>query len=112
MTELPAQARKPFLIMTWKSIFLAVTGCALAGMVMGGSFGLAAGKITPDFFGHLIPWRDVEPVGFATFLGATVGVVLGGGLGCFGILIQGLLQWRKQASRPDALTPQVNVARE
>lgn len=82
--------------MNWKHTFLAVTVCALAGMLMGGLFGLAAGSITPDFFGHLIPWQDVEPKGFATFLGATVGVVLGGGLGCFGILIQFVLQWRKK----------------
>lgn len=79
---------------------------------MGGAFGWAAGKITPDFFGHLIPWRDVEPVGFAMFLGATVGVVLGGGLGCFGIVVQGLLQWRKQQALPEAPTLHRSVARE
>ncbi|MEI7730697.1 MAG: hypothetical protein WCO56_14080 [Verrucomicrobiota bacterium] len=37
-----------------------------------------------------------QPVGVATFLGATVGVLLGGGLGCFGILIQFALQWRRR----------------
>lgn len=82
--------------MTWKYIFLVVTGCALAGMIMGGLFGLIAGKLTPDFFRHIIPWQDVEPVGIATFIGATVGVMLGGGLGCFGVVIQGLFQWRKR----------------
>ena len=73
-----------------------VTCCALAGMALGGLFGFAAGKITPDFFRHIIPWQDVEPVGMATFFGATAGVLLGGGLGCFGILIQFILQWRKR----------------
>lgn len=68
---------------------------ALAGMVMGGLFGLASGSMTPDFFGHLIPWQDVKPIGFATFLGATVGVVLGGGMGCFAILVNLAMHWRK-----------------
>jgi hypothetical protein len=82
--------------MTWKQIFLIVTGCALAGMVMGGLFGLGAGKLTPDFFRQVIIWQDVEPVGFATFCGATVGVLLGGGLGIFGIIVQVGLQLRKR----------------
>ena len=82
--------------MTWKHTFLIVTGCALAGMVLGGLFGFAAGKITPEFVRHIIPWQDVEPVGVATFFGATAGILLGGGLGCFGILIQLVLQSRKR----------------
>lgn len=82
--------------MTWKQVFLIVTGCALAGMVLGGLFGFAAGEITPDFFRHIIPWQDVEPLGVATFFGAMIGVLLGGGLGCFGVLIQFILQLRKK----------------
>ncbi|HXF11234.1 MAG TPA: hypothetical protein VN625_10655 [Desulfuromonadaceae bacterium] len=82
--------------MTWKHTFLIVTGCALAGMVLGGLFGFAAGKMTPDFFQHAIPWQDVEPVGVATFFGATAGVILGGSLGCFSVLIQFILQWKKK----------------
>jgi hypothetical protein len=82
--------------MTWKQIFLVVSGCALAGMVMGGLFGLAAGKMAPDFFRHVIPWQDVEPVGFATFCGGTIGVLLGGGLGIFGVIVQIILQWKKR----------------
>lgn len=74
---------------------IVVTGSALAGMVMGGLFGLASGNLAPEFFRHLIPWQDVQPVGFATFLGATVGVVLGGGMGCFAIIVQALMAWRK-----------------
>src|ERR1041385_1512096 len=69
--------------MTIKKTFITVTVAALAGLAMGGLFGFGAGKITPDFFRHIIPWQDVEPVGFATFSGATAGVLLGGGLGCF-----------------------------
>jgi len=78
------------------NILVAITGSALAGMLMGGLFGFASGSITPDFFGHLIPWQDVRPAGFATFLGATVGVVLGGGMGCFAILIRAALVWRNR----------------
>ena len=81
--------------MTWKHTFLVVAGCAIAGMVLGGLFGFAAGKMTPDFFRHIIPWQDVETVGVATFFGATAGVLLGGGLGCFGIIIQFILQLRR-----------------
>jgi hypothetical protein len=83
--------------MTIRRTFVAVTVAALAGLVMGGVFGLAAGKMTPDFFRHIIPWQDVEPVGFATFGGATVGVLLGGGLGCFGVLLQLIFEWRRNS---------------
>ena len=88
--------------MTWKRVFLVVTGCAIAGMLMGGLFGLAAGKLAPDFFKHIIPWQDVEPVGLATFFGATTGVLLGGGLGCFSVLVQAVFQWRKRPSPKEA----------
>jgi hypothetical protein len=80
--------------LTWKTIFAAVTITALIGMVMGGLFGLAAGKLAPDFFRRLIPWQDVEPVGMATLLGATAGVLLGGVLGCFGVVVQTAVQWK------------------
>ena len=82
--------------MTIRKTFITVTGAALAGLVMGGLFGFAAGKITPDFFRHIIPWQDVEPVGFATFGGAMVGVLLGGGLGCFGVLLQFIFELRRK----------------
>jgi hypothetical protein len=82
--------------MTIKKIFIAVTAAALAGMVMGGLFGLAAGRMTPDFFRHIVPWQDVEPEGFAAFCGATTGVILGGGLGCFGVVLQAILESRKK----------------
>jgi hypothetical protein len=83
--------------MTIQRTFITVTAAALAGLVMGGLFGFGAGKITPDFFRHIIPWQDVEPVGFATFAGATVGVVLGGGLGCFGIILQFIFESRRKS---------------
>jgi len=82
--------------MTIRKIFIIVTVASLAGLLMGGLFGFAAGKMTPDFFRHIIPWQDVEPVGFATFGGATSGVLLGGGLGCFGVLIQFVSEFRRK----------------
>ena len=82
--------------MTIKKIFISVTITALAGMVMGGIFGFAAGLFNQDFFRHIIPWQDVEPIWFATFSGATIGVLLGGGLGCFGVLIQFILELRRK----------------
>ena len=82
--------------MNWKHVFLVVAGCAITGMLMGGAFGFAAGKITPDFFRRIIPWQEVEPAGVATFFGAMTGVLLGGGLGCFAILIQALFPWKKE----------------
>ena len=82
--------------MTITKTFLSVTIAALAGLVMGGAFGFFAGSITPDFFRHIIIWQDVEPLGFATFGGAMVGVLLGGGLGCFGVITQLVTEWRKK----------------
>jgi hypothetical protein len=82
--------------MTIGKTFTTVTVVALVGLILGGMFGFAAGKMTPDFFRHLIPWQDVEPVGFAIFGGATAGVLLGGGLGCFAVLLQFILEWRRK----------------
>jgi hypothetical protein len=85
--------------MKWVHVFGIVTIGAVAGMILGGAFGFASGKLTPDFFRHIIPWRDVEPLGFAIFLGATVGVLLGGGLACFALVIQLAMRWRKDGGQ-------------
>jgi len=79
---------------TWTRVFLMVTAGALAGMLMGGFFGLAAGSIAPNLFGHVIPWTDVEPRGAATVFGAIAGVLLGGGLATFGVLVQAFMKGR------------------
>ena len=84
--------------MNWKEIFNKVTLAALAGMVMGGLFGFGAGTLTLEFFKRIVPWQEIEPVGAATFFGATIGVVLGGALGCFGIILQLLTQSGKHQS--------------
>lgn len=81
--------------MNWKQVVGVVTGCAIFGMVLGGVFGFAAGKLTPDFFRQAVSGENTEPVGAAVFLGATAGVLLGGGLGCFAIAIHTVWQRRK-----------------
>ena len=82
--------------MTWTRIFALVSCGALAGMVMGGLFGLGAGSIAPKFFAHLYPWSDVEPRGVATVFGSTAGVLLGGALATFGVIVQIWMERKKQ----------------
>jgi hypothetical protein len=87
--------------MSWLVIFARVSLGALAGMSMGGLFGWAAGTLVPSFFRHLIPWNDVEPVGFAIVLGSTGGVFLGGGLGVFAVLVALFFQRRNPCGSAD-----------
>jgi hypothetical protein len=84
--------------MTWYRTFLIVTGCSIVGMLMGGLFGWAGASIAPEFFRSLLgPWQQsADPLGTAVFLGATAGIVLGGALGCFGLLIQFALECRRR----------------
>lgn len=69
-------------------VFLLVTLGALAGMALGGLFGFGAGTIAPNFFSNLRPWRNIEPRAAATVMGGVAGVLLGGGLAVFGVLVQ------------------------
>ncbi len=75
------------------SVIVIVTIMALVGMVLGGGFGYAAGRIAPDLFLNLVPWDDIEPVGTATVIGAFGGVLCGGALGAFAVLLQAVTQW-------------------
>lgn len=77
-----------------------VTASALGGMVLGGLFGYAAGHVAPDLFKTLIPWKPIEPIGSATFLGAFGGVLCGGALGGFAIMAQLAWHWLNR-SRQD-----------
>lgn len=86
--DLPNIMKLQFNILT---VFLFVTLGALIGMILGGAFGYAAGMIGPDLFKHLLPWEEFEPVGVATVIGASGGVVCGGALAAFAILIQFIL---------------------
>ena len=73
--------------------FAIVTASALAGMLLGGLFGYASGRVAPDLFQTLIPWKTIEPVGSATFLGAFGGVLCGGALGAFAVVAQLVWVW-------------------
>lgn len=84
--------------MEWRSIFVRVTLAALVGMVLGGLFGFGAGTMTPAFFQRIIPLQEVEPIGAATFFGATIGVLLEGGPGCFAIVLEIFTQRGKPKS--------------
>ncbi len=81
--------------MKWTRVFARVSAGALIGMVMGGLFGFASGSMAPSFFAHLVPWNDVEPRGIATVFGGIAGVLLGGGLATFGIIVQLFFELRK-----------------
>src|SRR5512143_3819855 len=74
--------------LTFRAIFLTVTLGALAGMVLGGLFGLGAGALAPGLFRTLCPWTSLEPLGTAAVLGAMAGILLGGGLAVFAITVQ------------------------
>ena len=76
-------------------IFGIVTAGALVGMVLGGVFGQWAGANAPEFFekaaGGGKPAAD--PVGTARFLGAAGGVLLGGGLAVFALMLSAFHEW-------------------
>lgn len=92
--------------LTFRGVFLAVVGAALAGMVLGALFGLGAGALAPSLFEQYLPWIENEPVGTATVLGATGGVFLGGALGVFALLMQVVGELLASRSRkPDAGGP-------
>lgn len=82
------------------STFLIVTTSALAGMLMGGLFGYAAGRIAPDFFELLLIKQTEDTLGTAIFLGSLGGLLCGGGLGVFAIVTQIAWTWL-QSRNPD-----------
>lgn len=72
---------------TASRVFLLATGGALVGMLLGGVFGLTAGYVAPDLFRQVIFWTDIEPIGTATVFGAFAGVLCGGILSAFAIMV-------------------------
>jgi len=78
-------------------VIVTVTGTALFGMLLGAMFGWAAGGLAPSFFKHFVPWNDIEPVGFAVVLGAFGGLLCGGALGAFALLVQLVVSWLRRA---------------
>ncbi|HBH54543.1 MAG TPA: hypothetical protein DDY91_21890 [Planctomycetaceae bacterium] len=67
---------------------------SLVGMLLGGLFGWGAGALTPSFFARIQPWGEVEPQGFAIVLGAFGGVLCGGALGTFALILELVAQKR------------------
>ena len=77
-----------------------MASCALAGTLMGGLFGYCSGRIVPNLYQRLIPWKRLEPIVAATFLGAFGGVLAGGGFGAVRIIAQLVSVWLDQKHRP------------
>ncbi len=77
-----------------------VASCAFAGMLMGGLFGYCSGRIVPNLYQRLIPWKRLEPIVAASFLGAFDGVLAGGGFGVERIIAQLVSVWLDQKHRP------------
>ena len=73
-----------------------VTAVALFGMLLGAAFGWGAATMAPAFFKSVMPWKEIEPVGFATVLGAFGGVMCGGALGVFALILQAIADWGKR----------------
>ena len=79
-------------------VIATVTGVALFGMLLGAAFGWGAAAIAPSFFKSVMPWKEIEPVGFATVLGAFGGVMCGGALGVFAMILQAIADWRDRGN--------------
>ena len=80
-----------------ETVVWTVITMAGVGLVLGAVFGYAAGSIAPSFFKHVMAYPgnpiEVEPLGTATLMGATAGVLLGGALGAFAVLMNIASQW-------------------
>ena len=77
-----------------------MASCAFASMLMGGLFGYCCGRIVPNLYQPLIPWKRLEPIVAASFLGAFGGVLAGGGFGAVRIIAQLVSVWLDQKHRP------------
>ncbi|HVU88956.1 MAG TPA: hypothetical protein VHD36_16650 [Pirellulales bacterium] len=73
--------------LTAVSVVVTVTIVALFGMVLGGAFGAAAGKISPGIFQDMM-LHDVEPQRAAIVLGAFGGIMCGGALGGLAVVAE------------------------
>jgi len=75
--------------MTPFGMFLFAAGGALAGMIAGGLFGLAAAVIAPAL---------VSDAGTSIVIGAAGGAVLGGELAAVVLILATVLEWRRAKS--------------
>jgi NhaP-type Na+/H+ or K+/H+ antiporter len=90
-------ASSPTRVFRVETVVWIVITVAGVGLLLGAVFGYVAGRIAPSFFQHMMAMPDnpidVEPRGTATLLGATGGVILGGMLGGFSVLMNVASQW-------------------
>ena len=68
---------------------------ALTGMLLGGAFGFGAGQLAPGLFQVLFPLGPVieQPVGAAIVIGASGGVLCGGALAAFVLMLTRFDAW-------------------
>lgn len=82
---------------TVPSVIMTVVAVAALGLVLGAGFGYAAGVLAPQVFEQAFTFSEraakVEPRSAAVLLGAFGGLMLGGGLGAFAVLMQVTSQW-------------------
>ncbi len=77
--------------------FLIVTSSALTGMVMGGLFGYAAGRIAPELFVLILISQTQNPIGMAVVTGSFGGLICGGALGAFAIVTELAWLWLRKS---------------
>jgi len=80
--------------MSWIRILLIVIACAMVGMLLGGAFGFAAGSFAPELFENMGNrlLMDGGAAKRGMVIGASGGVFLGGGLGCFVLALQAVFE--------------------
>ncbi|MEM1210131.1 MAG: hypothetical protein AAGI54_12770 [Planctomycetota bacterium] len=77
-----------------------VFAVALTGMVAGALFGVVTGLLAPKFFTEVLaggilirdPLPESDALGIAVMLGGFGGVMCGGALGCFAVLVRLVLR--------------------
>ena len=79
-------------MMRYAEIFLIVTLGAMAGMLMGGMFGICVGILAPGITKSL-SLGESSPVNIAMIFGSITGIKLGGALACFSIIVSLVSDW-------------------
>ena len=72
-------------------MILIVVGTALLGLLLGGVFGYAAGRRGPGWCETCWAYDPVDPVGMAMVMGGFGGVMCGGALGGFAVIVENVV---------------------